>query len=339
MSTPVNLIAGPLGAGKTTTLHQLLRQRPSQERWAVVVNELGEIGIDGAWLASSGGSIREVPGGCVCCTAQLQLRSTLIELLRQVRPTRLLIEPTGVGHPAGVIDALRAPELASALELRTVVTVVDAGGHSEDRLQRSETYADLLQLADVVLINQVDRAEPERLAAVRAYVDGLYPPKQACLETRFGWLDPGWLDRPHGNPPMPGEAAAHTEPHDHAVAPEPVPAKAAEAALGERQEAHAAGYRTVGWRFPPTVRFRRPALDHLGADLRAYPLVRAKGVFRTGPNWQLFQWTPETDRVEAIAYRGESRFEVILPEAAPFDRDRFEQMLNDIQQPASSATG
>ena len=162
MKTPVNLITGFLGVGKTTALLHLLTRRPPGARWAVLVNEFGQVGIDGATLSHAGGALREVPGGCICCSAQLPLRVTLTRLLREVRPERLLIEPTGLGHPAGVIDVLRSEGLASAVELRNVICLVDPRQLNDEKYRGLETYQDQLALADV-LVAVDERLGPHRL--------------------------------------------------------------------------------------------------------------------------------------------------------------------------------
>ena len=94
---PVNLIAGPLGIGKTTTINHLLQERPANEKWAVLVNEYGLIGLDAALMDSepepaqpAGVDIREVAGGCICCSAGLMFEVSLVTLLRR-RPARLLL--------------------------------------------------------------------------------------------------------------------------------------------------------------------------------------------------------------------------------------------------------
>ncbi len=79
---PTNIITGFLGTGKTTSILNLLKQKPSNETWAVLVNEFGEIGIDGAILSDSGALIKEVPGGCMCCTAGVPMSVGINALLR-----------------------------------------------------------------------------------------------------------------------------------------------------------------------------------------------------------------------------------------------------------------
>jgi len=111
VSVPTNIITGFLGVGKTTAILHLLKHKPGNERWAVLVNEFGEIGIDGSLFKGqhseqNGVFIREVPGGCMCCTAGLPMQIALAQLLARAKPDRLLIEPTGLGHPIEVLQTL-----------------------------------------------------------------------------------------------------------------------------------------------------------------------------------------------------------------------------------------
>ena len=103
-AVPTNIITGFLGVGKTSTILHLLKNKPGRERWAVLVNEFGEIGIDGSLVEGRHGYeqgvvVREVPGGCMCCAAGLPMQVALNQLLVKARPDRLLIEPTGSGQP------------------------------------------------------------------------------------------------------------------------------------------------------------------------------------------------------------------------------------------------
>ena len=104
---PTTLITGFLGVGKTTAILQLLANKPNNENWAVLVNEFGEIGIDSALLAGNsneqGVFIREVPGGCMCCASGVPMQVALNQLITKAKPDRLLIEPTGLGHPKEVV--------------------------------------------------------------------------------------------------------------------------------------------------------------------------------------------------------------------------------------------
>lgn len=90
---------GFLGVGKTTAILDLFKQKPKNENWAVLVNEFGKIGIDGAIYSAAGITVKEVAGGCLCCAVGLPFQVSVNRLLKEVRPDRLLIEPTGLGHP------------------------------------------------------------------------------------------------------------------------------------------------------------------------------------------------------------------------------------------------
>jgi len=119
---PVHLITGLLGSGKTTTLKHLISQKPNNEKWGILINEFGDIDIDAATLEASDSSqlhIQQVSGGCVCCTAQFGLIDAINQLLSQPID-RLLIEPTGLGHPAKIIDSLKHTQFKRALSLQAL---------------------------------------------------------------------------------------------------------------------------------------------------------------------------------------------------------------------------
>lgn len=106
---PTHVIAGPLGAGKTSLIKHLFTQRPANERWAVLINEFGQIGLDAALLTldDDGIAIGEVAGGCLCCVNGAPFQIGLGRLLRKAKPDRLFIEPSGLGHPAQLLAQLR----------------------------------------------------------------------------------------------------------------------------------------------------------------------------------------------------------------------------------------
>src|SRR5947208_3289010 len=138
MGVPVNLFTGFLGVGKTTAVIDLLGRKPAAEKWAVLVNEYGEVGIDAALIEGSGPegvtvrevggpegvTVREVGGGCVCCATAPYLPVALHFLLVDAKPDRLLIETTGLGHPAKLLDTLRE-KYRGRLDLRATVGLVD----------------------------------------------------------------------------------------------------------------------------------------------------------------------------------------------------------------------
>src|SRR5579871_6492119 len=124
---PTNLITGFLGVGKTTAVIDLLNHKAAGERWAVLINEYGDVSIDGAMIEGASPesvTVREVGGGCVCCASAPYLPVALHFLLLDAKPERLIIETTGLGHPARLLDTLRR-NYAGRLDLRAALCLVD----------------------------------------------------------------------------------------------------------------------------------------------------------------------------------------------------------------------
>ncbi len=139
--TKTNLITGFLGSGKTTSILHLLANKDPAEKWAVLVNEFGEVGIDGALLADSGALLKEIPGGCMCCVNGLPMQVGLNTLLRQGKPDRLLIEPTGLGHPKQILDLLTAPVYEPWIDLRATLCILDPRLLLDEKSVANETSA------------------------------------------------------------------------------------------------------------------------------------------------------------------------------------------------------
>jgi G3E family GTPase len=287
LDVPTTLVVGGLGVGKTTAILDLLARRPPGPPWAVLVNEFGEIGVDGAMYEAGGVQVREVAGGCVCCSAGPGMRIALTDLLRRVRPARLFIEPSGLAHPAVIVDVLRRRPFRRALSLRATIALVDVTRGLSVEFDRGAAHA-RLQVADVLVGNRCDQATDEQVSAFGAQAAELYPPKLVVSTTEHAVLDPAWLELP-------------------ACSLSLVPPEVA--------EDHGAVSR--GFVFDPDQRFDRSALlALLQAMVRPGPLcpsgvMRIKGVFRTPGGWLLVQGTSDELRFEPTDHRRDSRLDVI----------------------------
>jgi G3E family GTPase len=330
-TVPTTLITGFFGVGKTTTLRSLIERKPEDEKWAILVNEFGEVGIDGALLENLSGDgvqIREIVGGCLCCTANVPMRVAVTEILRRTRPDRLLIEPTGIGHPAGLIDELRSDGLADAIDLRAVICLVDPRVIHDARIQEAAVFRDQVAIADVLIAGKADLAGEDDIARFHEWARNLFPPKSHIAVAAEGNIDYRFLDL------APGRYAVGAEvDHRHNPAETEVQVRSSGSHQFERIQSAGDEYHGCGWVFGPDFIFDQgdiadclgppglPGIEAAGAALRA------KGVFRVGGDWILLNRTGAECTVGDIAYRRDSRIEVIVPNGVTADWDRLERAL------------
>jgi G3E family GTPase len=361
---PTNLITGFLGVGKTTALLELLRSRPPHSRWAVLVNEYGEVPIDGALLedaergtgtsagagtdtgtatpGSGGLSIREVGGGCICCASSLQFRVALVLLLQQVRPERLLIETSGVSHPARILDILRR-DFSDRLRPAATICLIDPRDFARPPMRQSAVFEDQIQLADVLVLNKLDLAPPELVQEFTDWAQRLDPPKQLIVATERGRLDPAWLDvdrLPVRRPLHPDAHAAsahavtdhadhadhagHADTDDHAAAHAHAPRVWPTPRPGEPACCPSPAGDACGWLFTPTDQFDETRLLRLLTDPG---IDRLKGIFHTTDGeWLAVNRTGATMDVRPTTYRRDSRLEVFARWQSA-DWQRFDQQL------------
>jgi len=193
-----NIITGFLGVGKTTAIIKLLEQRKPGERWSVLVNEFGEMGIDGHLMPGNGKeiAIKQVPGGCVCCAAGLPLQVAVNELLKQTNPDRLIIEPSGMGHPRNILKSLTDKNYEGVLDMRACLCLLDPKKLFDDRYLQSELFIDQIDVADRVVANKTDLCSKEDKQKFITFVN------ERATDKSTGWIDHGelesvWLDEPH----------------------------------------------------------------------------------------------------------------------------------------------
>ncbi len=169
---PTNVITGFLGVGKTSFIKMLLSQKPAGEVWAVLVNEFGEIGIDAGLLGSETDQIqiKEVAGGCMCCAAGLPMQVAINQLIAKAKPDRLLIEPTGLGHPQEVLKVLTQAHYQQVLSMKSCITLVDARKLSDSRYTQHEIFNQQLQVADLVLASKADTYDEKLIGELQQYL-------------------------------------------------------------------------------------------------------------------------------------------------------------------------
>lgn len=332
-AVPVQVISGFLGAGKTTLLQQGLRQKPAGARWAVVINEFGQIGLDAALLdaaASDGLSVRELAGGCLCCSSRLPLELTLGRLLREHQPERIWIEPTGLAEPEALLALFAEPHWQGVLSLRRWLTLVDGSQLLDARLTAHPTFLAQLQAADVVLLTHQAQMQPEhwaRWSLLRAQLEARRPLSLPV------WLDQGepdrdrlWalLDQPHRQaPPQPRPLLTRPSGHPKDHTATDTAAHAAPRALPWHYQQQALGMYSAGWQLPPAWQFGHDRLLVWLLGLGGW--TRIKGVLHTDRGWLALNLTPASLGLTAHGGHTDNRLEVMAD--APLDWTALEQGL------------
>ncbi|MDA8049710.1 MAG: GTP-binding protein [Rhodospirillales bacterium] len=170
---PVTVLTGYLGAGKTTLLNRILTEQHGR-RYAVVINEFGELGVDNDLVVEGDEEVFEMNNGCICCT----VRGDLIRIVGGLMKRRekfdgIIIETTGLANPAPVAQTFFVDEgVRQKTRLDAIVTVVDAK-HLPARLADSHEAADQIAFADVIVLNKTDLVSAEELAGVEEQIRGI----------------------------------------------------------------------------------------------------------------------------------------------------------------------
>ncbi|MGB8755921.1 MAG: GTP-binding protein [Pseudolabrys sp.] len=172
---PVTVLTGYLGAGKTTLLNRILSE-PHGKKFAVIVNEFGEIGIDNELVVNADEEVFEMNNGCICCTVRGDLVRIIDGLMRRKgKFDAIIVETTGLADPAPVAQTFFMDEAVGAkTRLDAVVTVADAKWLS-DRLKDAPEAKNQIAFADVILLNKTDLVTPEELRELEARIRGLNP--------------------------------------------------------------------------------------------------------------------------------------------------------------------
>ena len=191
-TVPLNIITGFLGVGKTTAILDLLKNKPVGERWTVIINEFGRVAIDNSVIESyklGDVEIKEVAGGCICCSASSTFQAALAVALFKTNPNRIIIEPSGLGFLSALDEALQSEKFRSHIDIRASICLVDANQLNDFRILHNEIYKQQLLASDVVLINKQDITPPEAIDRFKWWMTENIGPKQYIGQTLQGHID------------------------------------------------------------------------------------------------------------------------------------------------------
>jgi G3E family GTPase len=207
----VDIISGFLGAGKTTFIKKMISEGFKEERIFVLENEFGKVGIDGAILESSNIIVKELRSGCICCSPLLDFMNTLMEESEAIKPTRIIIEPTGVAKLTEVMAQLMDKGYEDLLEINIIATIVDVKKYKNYNLLRPEFLENQIRATRNIILSKVDTASEIEISKTIEAVKSINPKARIIsdkwedintedlievLEGRIAALDNAGIKRP-----------------------------------------------------------------------------------------------------------------------------------------------
>ena len=241
---PVTVITGFLGSGKTTLIRHLI-QNADGKRLAVVVNEFGDVGVDGEILRSCSiadcpnENIIELANGCICCTVADDFIPTIEKLMAlDPKPEHILIETSGLALPKPLLKAFDWPDIRSKITVDGVIALADAEAvamgryapsleavrtqqETDDSLDHetplSEVFEDQIACADIILLTKTDLASPEAITSAKSVISGKTPRKLTIVEVSEGVVDPRLILGlgATAEDDLLARPSHHDNPHDH----------------------------------------------------------------------------------------------------------------------------
>jgi putative photosynthetic complex assembly protein 2 len=288
----VDIVAGFLGAGKTTYVRRLLASADPAVRTIVLVNDFGALGIDGSLLSGHGADVVELPNGCICCSLSQDLARQLKTAIDRFAPSRVIIEPSGVADVAGLMAVLNRPDIKRHVGALRVCTLIDAGGFLADYARMRLFIGAQAVLASLLIINKIDVVAPAEVSVIEDSLRMLNP-NATIVRARHGLVQAAGFDHrdaPHhdGRPVRAAvEDAAGGHVHGHAT-----------------HEHHEHGLGFTSWSAPLNDQYQLQRLRELldSVALGAYGQIeRVKGIARAGAGWVHFDVAGGRSTVAAFA--------------------------------------
>ena len=346
---PCTLVTGFLGSGKTTLINQLIADKSTDERWALLINEFGRIGIDAALVSSSQDSnsaqnniaIREVSGGCICCTSQLPLQIAISRLLSDHHPQRLLIEPTGLAHPRELIRQLSAPHWQTALKMQAVITVLNALQWQREKYRAHEGFQAHIRDADVLVINRYAQLSTDDKQALQDWIaelnaqitiiwaDSDYQTTSNDISTSndYSAVLSTQLNKPSQtisqqrtvNIAQPKKSVISLQPLSHSLSNKSLFDHSTNDNNIQADKDIELPYRyhetqqdivVAGWRLPADYILNADKLQDWLLTLPNWQ--RIKGVLHTSNGWLQINFTPDSLSTKTVSVQADSRLEIIL---------------------------
>lgn len=299
----VNVVYGFLGAGKTTFIKYLMEYPPQGEKLVILVNEFGEVGVDGLILSDQKGLIADVvelPSGCICCTLSADFRRQFLDVHERFRPDRIIVEPTGVAMISQIMQILLGEDLRRLYTDSNLIHILDSSEFLDFIKRQRHFMENQLRRSSFVVLNKIDRVKPYMVDLLIQSVKEINPAAEV-YPTTFGQLDPDIvkqiLTAAPGKAelqPSLGDLAAepgHEDEHDHDFAEQ---------------------FRNFGGKYEEV--FDRQRLESFFERLNNGDygeVVRAKGVFRTPKEWIKIELASREIQVNSVSSAPQSIVSIV----------------------------
>lgn len=299
----VNVVYGFLGAGKTTFIKHIMDYPPKDEKIVILVNEFGEVGVDGLLLADQKGvlaDIVELPSGCICCTLSSDFRRQFLEVHERFRPDRIIVEPTGVAMISQILQVLTAEDLRPLYTDSNLIHILDSSEFLDFIKRQRHFMENQLRRSSFVVLNKVDRVDPRMVELLIQSVKEINPAAEVHPAS-FGELGLETVRRVLGlvegtvsGQRSLGQAEASPESeHDHGHD------------FAEQFHSFGGKYREVFDRRRLESFFERLNQGEYG------DVVRAKGVFQTPHEWVRIELASREIRVDPATAASQSVVSIV----------------------------
>ncbi|MGB9903350.1 MAG: CobW family GTP-binding protein [Desulfotomaculales bacterium] len=278
----VDIVNGFLGSGKTTFIRHMARLLVPLERIVILVNEFGEVGIDGALLTNEGLGVVEMTSGCICCSLAPDLGRQLLNIATGVNPDRVIIEPTGVATIQGLLSAVGSLKLEKYIEAVKVIFLIDAAEFKDYFQTGCPAFLEAqISLAHTVIINKCDLVSEADAREIRQTISTINP-QATVLSSTFGQVALEQMGAPPAQGGLDaggGGDSSHRHLHHH------------------NHEKMFPTYQSFSRLYEGL--FDPDRLLVFFRNLSQSGVIRAKGIFRCPEGWRRIDFVPSTGVITA----------------------------------------
>jgi G3E family GTPase len=224
MAIPVFMISGFLGSGKTTLLNHMLKNVPKELKVAIIVNEFGDISIDGRIIEHEGYTVKEITNGCICCTLRWELTRGLVDIAYDIKPDLIILETTGLSIPEDIARDMKAEQLRDKVECREVIILLNAPTYLAAQEKHIIVNMQMVGATKIVL-NKIDLTDEDLLERTKRRINEIRPKDASLIMAKYGGIDigaafPGLgeiaaIQGKRGSAPGGIRPDVHQEEHDH----------------------------------------------------------------------------------------------------------------------------